>query len=46
MFINVKAIFKSLLKLIYVIIILKDVIKRIIMLYYYNYFNFLTEEKY
>ncbi len=30
----------------YVIIALKDVIKRIIMLYYCNYFSFLTEEKY
>ncbi len=31
----------------YVTVILKDVIKRIIMLYYYNYFNFLiAEEKY
>ncbi len=38
-------IFKSSLKLIYVIIILKDVIKRIIILYYYNYFNFLIKEK-
>ncbi len=39
-------IFKSLLKLMYIIITLKDVIKRIIILYYYNYFNFLIKEKY
>ncbi len=30
----------------YVTIALKDVIKRIIMLYYCNYFSFLIEEKY
>ncbi len=29
----------------YIIVTLKDVIKRIIMLYYCNYFSFLTEEK-
>jgi len=39
-------IFKLSLKLIYIIVILKDVIKRIIMLYYYNYFSFLIKEKY
>ena len=30
----------------YVIIASKSVVKRIIMLYYYDYFNILTEKKY